>query len=290
MASRTFCLARRNFDTCISLKSSRLPRTWFPGSQAYRQATTAVHSLKHPVQDIIHTLPSSTPRKSLVNFTSAEGKRLFRGAMDQGRAESFFKLMGNFSAQSSPAKAGMTSLAMSLNALEIDPKRIWKGNWRWFSGDQMQTCSPKEAISQHGIPFDEFRCLAQAHCDVDARRASSAGYRQFLSDLQYVTSNPNSQMVINYSRSRLGQPGESHFSPIGGYNATEGMALIMDVARDQYPSVWVDTRTLYEAMLDKESIGLSRGYFILRPGSVSHLLRCQTCTRRACSNRAVQSQ
>lgn len=25
-------------------------------------------------------------------------------------------------------------VAMVLNALEVDPKRRWKGNWRWFSG------------------------------------------------------------------------------------------------------------------------------------------------------------
>lgn len=24
---------------------------------------------------------------------------------------------------------------MVLNALEVDPKRRWKGNWRWFSGN-----------------------------------------------------------------------------------------------------------------------------------------------------------
>lgn len=26
------------------------------------------------------------------------------------------------------------TVAMVLNALEVDPKRRWKGNWRWFSG------------------------------------------------------------------------------------------------------------------------------------------------------------
>lgn len=27
---------------------------------------------------------------------------------------------------------------MVLNALEVDPKRKWKGNWRWFTGNEIQ--------------------------------------------------------------------------------------------------------------------------------------------------------
>lgn len=54
-------------------------------------------------------LNPSRPQSNLVNFTSAEGKRLFRGAMDQGQAESFFKLMGNFSTQSSAMLGGISS-------------------------------------------------------------------------------------------------------------------------------------------------------------------------------------
>lgn len=45
----------------------------------------------------------------LVSFTSVEGKRLFRNAMVQGHAESFFKLMGNFSTQSSSSQGGVCS-------------------------------------------------------------------------------------------------------------------------------------------------------------------------------------
>ena len=48
-----------------------------------------------------------------VNFTSPEGKRLFRGAMDQGHAESFFNLMGNFSTQSSAMFGGVSSRELS---------------------------------------------------------------------------------------------------------------------------------------------------------------------------------
>lgn len=36
------------------------------------------------------------------------------------------------STQDEPAFCGLASLAMVLNALAIDPRRTWKGAWRWF--------------------------------------------------------------------------------------------------------------------------------------------------------------
>ncbi|KAI8148850.1 Phytochelatin synthase-domain-containing protein [Fennellomyces sp. T-0311] len=235
-----------------------------------------------------------------VNFTSIEGKRLFRGAMDQGHAESFFNLMGNFSTQSSAMFGGVSSLAMALNALEIDPQRIWKGNWRWYSNEHLQTCSSKEEVLSRGMSFDEFTCLAQSHCHLEAQRASSVSYHQFLNDLESTTTDSNSSsqiMIVSYSRSRLGQLDQrgGHFSPIGGFNKAENMVLIMDVARGEYPSVWVNARTLYDAMLEKEKdvLGKSRGYFVLRaPGTPQKkphsqrpwLIKCNDCSRK-CSKR-----
>jgi glutathione gamma-glutamylcysteinyltransferase len=55
----------------------------------------------------------------LVDFTSVEGKRLFRNAMVQGHAESFFKLMGNFSTQSSSSQGGVCSCKFISFFLEI---------------------------------------------------------------------------------------------------------------------------------------------------------------------------
>lgn len=186
---------------------------------------------------------------------------------------------------------------MVLNALEIDPKRTWKGNWRWFSTEQMQTCSPAESIKERGIPFDEFTCLAQTHCKVKPHRGVS--YQHFLKDLELVTSNTTSQMVVNYSRTSLGQHDRlAHFSPIGGYNKKEDQVLIMDVARGKYPSVWVTTKTLYNAMMarSEEELGRSRGYFILSnqdqpqeekapesllaaASAASMKFKCRDCTR-----------
>jgi hypothetical protein len=36
-------------------------------------------------------------------------------------------------AEAEPAYCGLTSLVIALNTLAIDPLRIWKGSWRWYT-------------------------------------------------------------------------------------------------------------------------------------------------------------
>jgi len=69
-----------------------------------------------------------------VPFSSPEGKKLFMGAMAAGLAESYFPLSEQFITQAEPAYCGITTLAMVLNTLGIDPRRTWKGRWRWCAG------------------------------------------------------------------------------------------------------------------------------------------------------------
>lgn len=151
-----------------------------------------------------------------------------------------------------------------------------------------------------GMSFDEFACTAQSHCHVQPYRASSSppGYSRFIRHLSLVTSKGSpSIMVVNYSRSRLGQKAQKfsgHFSPVGGYNKASNRVLIMDVARGQYPSVWVDARALYEAMQEGDiyEAGKSRGYFLLEaPGSFINQpsITCNACSQRHCQKQRVQA-
>jgi glutathione gamma-glutamylcysteinyltransferase len=61
-----------------------------------------------------------------IAFHSPEGKGLFKSALDEGHLESYFSLSLQFLTQSEPAYCGLGSLCMVLNALEIDPMRLWK--------------------------------------------------------------------------------------------------------------------------------------------------------------------
>lgn len=114
MASRTItsCLKLKLFKKNNSILNNRT--SIFPGSQAFlRQATTSSVFLDTMVSRPNHfqffDKQSQKQDVFLVNFTSPEGKRLFRGAMVQGQAESFFKLVGNFSSQSSLTQGGVSS-------------------------------------------------------------------------------------------------------------------------------------------------------------------------------------
>ncbi|PHZ14989.1 Phytochelatin-domain-containing protein, partial [Rhizopus microsporus ATCC 52813] len=215
-------------------------------------------------EDLKNTFYQRELPKTLVRFASPEGKKLFREAMDDGYAEGFFPLTGNFTTQSEPSYCGPSSLAMVLNALEVDPKRRWKGNWRWFSDEFLHCCSSKEDMKTKGITFDNFACLAKCHSDVQVKRAFDFSFDEFKKDLESVTSTSDKFMIISFSRKTLGQTGDGHFSPIGAYNPRNNMVLVLDTARYKYPSYWCSIETLFESMkpIDKET-GRPRGYFIL---------------------------
>ncbi|KAI9497108.1 Phytochelatin synthase-domain-containing protein [Zychaea mexicana] len=209
--------------------------------------------LTSPSPDLKNTFYQRQLPTTLVRFSSQDGKKLFRSAMEAGHAEGFFSLTGNFTTQSEPAYCGPSSLAMVLNALEVDPKRRWKGNWRWYSD-----------MKKNGITFDKFACLAKCHSDVVVKRGNDFTLEEFKKDVENVTTRSDEFIVISFSRKTLGQTGDGHFSPIGAYNPETQMVLVLDTARYKYPSYWCPIETLYESMkpIDKET-GRPRGYFLL---------------------------
>ena len=99
-----------------------------------------------------------------IPFSSDEGKKIFKEALDEGEVlfmrssklsrarlgldysklvllttllcfsgymNCYFPLAAQFRTQEEPAYCGLSTLVMVLNALEVDPGRIWKGPWRW---------------------------------------------------------------------------------------------------------------------------------------------------------------
>jgi glutathione gamma-glutamylcysteinyltransferase len=153
---------------------------------------------------------------------------------------------------------------MVLNSLEVDPHRQWKGAWRWYSDELLECCAPAEQVKAKGITFNQFACLSKCHCDVQVRRATQTTLEQFKKDLETVCSRDDIHMVVSFSRKSLGQTGDGHFSPIGGYVPKAGMVLVLDTARFKYPSYFVSVERLYRSLfpIDAET-GASRGYFLL---------------------------
>src|SRR5690606_30953135 len=65
-----------------------------------------------------------------IAFASPEGQRLFGEALAAGGLGGYFALAEQYQTQSDPAFCGLGSLVVALNALAIDPGRLWKGPWR----------------------------------------------------------------------------------------------------------------------------------------------------------------
>ncbi|ORZ34112.1 Phytochelatin synthase-domain-containing protein [Catenaria anguillulae PL171] len=205
----------------------------------------------------------------LMAFTSKEGKRLFKEALAAGYAENYFSLAGTFTTQSEPAYCGLGSLAMVLNALEVDPKKRWKGSWRWYSEEMLECCAPLDVVKSKGITFKEFSCMAKCNgLTVIAKRGDEVTLDEFIADLKASTSNAfptETHMVVSFSRKALGQTGDGHFSPVTVFHPQSNKLLVLDVAMFKYPSYFVDVELLYQSMqmVDKET-GLPRGYFLLQ--------------------------
>lgn len=58
-------------------------------------------------------------------------------------------------------------------------------------------------------------------------------------------------------RKSLGQTGDGHFSPVGGFNEAEDKVLILDVARFKYPSYWISIEDAYDSMIPLDKVSLA---------------------------------
>jgi len=205
---------------------------------------------------------------AICSFSSAQGRQLFKEALGAGTAEASFSLLEHFHTQEDPSFCGLGTLAMSLNALNIDPGRIWKGVWRWFNDDMLDCCEPLERVRQRGISLDRFCCLAKCNgAEVEMHRPTDPGeelesFRHRLIDAVSRVGGP--VFVVAYSRKAFKQTGDGHYSPVAAYHEENDAALILDVARFKLPPHWVPVPLLWEALkyIDSAS-GLARGYVLL---------------------------
>jgi glutathione gamma-glutamylcysteinyltransferase len=200
-----------------------------------------------------------------IAFSSREGRTLFAEALADGGLDGYFRLAEQFHTQSEPAFCGLGSLVVALNALEIDPGRLWKGPWRWFSEDLLDCCVPLAEVRERGLDVDELACLARCNgAEVQLQRADGvelASWREALASAASGTT----VIVAAYDRAAMGQTGSGHFSPVGGYHRARDLALVLDVARFKYPPHWVAAERLLRAMQTVDpATSRARGWMALR--------------------------
>lgn len=198
-------------------------------------------------------------------FSSPAGRALFAEALAAGGLDGYFPLAEQFHTQSDPAFCGLGSLVVALNALAIDPGRLWKGPWRWFSEDLLDCCVSLDEVRRRGLDLDEITCLARCNgAAVELHRAESSDVGAWRAALT-AASRGDGVLIASYNRARLDQTGEGHFSPIGGYHAARDLVLVLDVARFKYPPHWIPAERLWQAMHGIDATtGRSRGWLLLR--------------------------
>jgi glutathione gamma-glutamylcysteinyltransferase len=207
--------------------------------------------------------------EGLIAFGSGEGRLLFREALAAGTMEGWFALAEQFHTQADPAFCGLGTLVVALNALEIDPGRIWKGPWRWYGEELLDCCVPLGHVQKNGVTLDELACLSRCNgASARVERADRAGVERLRHDVAASAAAPRGPVLVaGYSRKELGQTGSGHFSPVGGYHAGRDLVLVLDVARFKYPPHWVPLERLWQAMTAVDpATGRARGWIVLERG------------------------
>lgn len=182
-----------------------------------------------------------------------------------GTMEGFFKLVEQYRTQDEPAFCGLASLAMVLNTLSIDPRRTWKGPWRWFHEEMLDCCHPLSKVREEGITLEQAACLARCNgSKVEMYLYGEVGVGEFRDMVREACSVGSQHIIVSYSRKEFLQTGDGHFSPVGGYSEAHDMVLILDTARFKYPPHWVPLTMLYNAMAREDPVtGKSRGFIRL---------------------------
>ncbi len=198
-------------------------------------------------------------------FSSPAGRQLFAEALAAGELDGYFRLAEQFHTQAEPEFCGLGSLVVALNALGIDPGRLWKGPWRWFSEELLDCCVPLDQVRIRGLDLDEVACLARCNgAAVELFRAESCDLAAWRGSLASAARGEG-VLIASYDRAGLDQTGSGHFSPIGGYHSARDLVLVMDVARFKYPPHWISAERLWQAMhaIDPAT-GRSRGWIVLQ--------------------------
>ena len=135
---------------------------------------------------------------SCISLSSSHGRQIFKEGLAQGTLETFLSISEAYQSQGEPAFCGIGSLCMSLNALLIDPGRLWKGNWRWFEDTMLDCCDPIDVMREKGTTIDRLHCLANCNgANAQLVYATSTSIDSFRDDLMRVCSTNELETVIH---------------------------------------------------------------------------------------------
>ena len=218
--------------------------------------------------------------KDLVDYRSSESRTRLCRALQIGTAAPYLVLSSCYTTQSRPNYCGLSTLAIILNSLQIDPRRCWKGIWRWYTDELLDYCVSKFDLKVSAPTLEEFVWLAECNGATTTFVRPNDSIEQldkFVQSIERVCTGDreaNDQnfdenivkefMAVSYSRAALGQVGIGHFGPIAALDRETNSVLMLDTERYKYPPHWIPVEMLFQAMLPLDVFtNKSRGYVVL---------------------------
>jgi glutathione-S-conjugate glycine hydrolase len=223
---------------------------------------------REPASDLAS--PMRTVAPGLVRLDTPEGDRLL---FESEAHTAFLPLISHFETQKSLTHCGPASIAMVLHALELPaPPAAAYGPYRLFTQENVlneltDSIISDQAVERRGMSLADVAHVLRAYgASVDIHHAGASGIEMFRTLAVDYLGNPGRHVIVNYSRSALGQEGPGHISPLGAYDADSDRFLILDVSRYKAPAVWVSTERLFEAMAEPVGPGKTRtrGFLLIR--------------------------
>jgi len=202
---------------------------------------------------------------SLIPLTSKPGLVLFKKDWN----ENTIKLLTHFVTQKTNAYCGIASAVMILNAMNITPPidsehvpyRYFNQNN--FFNEQIKKIITLQEIQKNGISLSELNTIMQ-NSGVKSMPyfANDINLNEFRKILTHAIAR-NQFIIVNFSRTKLNQQGNGHYSPLTAYDKEQDRFLMLDVSRYKYPAYWVKTSDLWNAVNTKDN-DRYRGFIIIK--------------------------
>ena len=221
------------------------------------------------------TFYGCTLPKNLLDYRTSDSRIRLCRTLQAGYAVPFLTLSSCYNTQSKLAYSGLSTLAIILNSLQIDPRRRWKTTTGWYTDKLLDKCVYKDGLKEPGTTLEEFVYLAECNgaiATIVRPNNSIVQFEKFVQSLQRVCTgaeqpsdkNNNDEIPKEYSREAVGQFGGGHYSPVAALDRETNSVLILDTARYKYPPHWIPVELIFQAMLPIDNVtGKSRGYIVL---------------------------
>lgn len=199
----------------------------------------------------------------LISVEAPMGKKLLSSSQIR---QDYTLLNTYFETQKRPAYCGVASAVMVLNALGSHESTYQRFTQDTFFTSKASSIRSPYLVTFSGMALDELAALLQSHNRfVEVYHASNTTLKQFRAIAKANLKSDKDFIIVNYSRSAIGQTGGGHISPIAAYHEQTDKFLIQDVSRYKYPPVWVEATMLWNAMNTRAPISdKTRGYLIVR--------------------------